>query len=152
MEAEILANPSLPATVIDLMSRCGSIRVKGDNLLIKAKAEGGGIEYAGRLAPGVHSFETGPYAWHPDGGWRIERGIRLILPKDMAFDVDAVAAREQVRSEFAVTSAALQSLNVVKGEVGGNPKVKMELKSDDGPIEILPAASETQKPGSGTRG
>ena len=74
------------------MSRCGSIRIKGDNVLIKAKAERGGIDYAGRLAPGVHSFETGPYAWHPDGGWRLEKGINLVLPRDMAFEVDAVAA------------------------------------------------------------
>jgi hypothetical protein len=118
---------------------------------IKAKAEGGGIEYAGRLAPGVHSFVAGPYVSHADGGWRLERGIRLVVPRNMAFEVDAVLARDQVRSGFALASAALQRPSVLKGMVGGNPKVTMELKSDDGPIEILQDARATQKPGSGTR-
>ena len=80
MEAEILRRPSAPATAVDLESRCGSIRIKGNHLLIKAKADGGGIEYAGRLPPGLHSFATGPFAEHADANWRLERGIKLVPP------------------------------------------------------------------------
>ena len=76
MEAEILSDPSAPATVVDLRSRRGSIRIKGNNLLIKAKADGGGVEYTGRLASGLHSFATGPFAEHADAGWRLARGIK----------------------------------------------------------------------------
>jgi hypothetical protein len=92
MEAEILSRPSSPPADVDLESRCGSIRIKGNQLLIKAKADGGGIEYAGRLAPGLHSFATGPFAEHADANWRLERGIKLVLPADAAFEVDAVSA------------------------------------------------------------
>jgi hypothetical protein len=137
MEVEILWDPSSPATVLDLESRCGSIRIKGDNLLIKAKADAGGIEYAGRFAPGMHSFTTGPHTSHGDGGWRLAKGIRLVLPRDMAFEVDAVSARDEVRSEFPSMSASSQKSSVLNGKVGGDPKVKLELRSDNGPIEIL---------------
>jgi hypothetical protein len=150
MDAEILSNPSSPATVLDLESRRGSIRIKGDNLLIKAKAGAGGIEYAGRPAPGMHSFVTGPYVSHGDGNWRLARGIKLVVPRDMAFEVDAISARDKVRSRFPLTSAASQKPGILKGRIGGDPKVKLELKSDDGAIEILQDARETQKPGVGT--
>jgi hypothetical protein len=147
MEVEILSDSASAATILDLESRRGSIRIKGSNLLITAKADAGGIEYAGQLAPGAHSFVSGPHAPHADGGWRLDRGIRLVLPRDMAFDVDAVSARDQVRSGFPLTSAALRKPSVLKGMVGGNPKIKFELKSDDGPIEILQDARQNLKPG-----
>ncbi len=94
MEAEILTNTSSAATILDLESRCGSIRIKGDDLLVKAKADAGGIEYIGRLLPGLHSFETGPFAPHLDANWRLPRGIRLVVPPEMTFEVDAVALRK----------------------------------------------------------
>ena len=149
MEAEILSNSSSPVTVLDLESRSGSIRIKGDNVLIKAKADGGGIEYTGRLAPGMHSFVTGPFAPHADGGWRLEKGIRLVVPTDMAFEVDAVSARDEVLSGFPLTSTAPRNPSVLTGAVGGDPKVNMNLRSDDGPIEILQDAGESPTPGPG---
>ena len=90
--------PSAAATVLDLESRRGSIRIKGNNLLVNAKADGGGIEYIGRPAAGRHSFATGPFADHADAGWRLATGIRLVVPADMAFKVDDVSARDQVRT------------------------------------------------------
>jgi hypothetical protein len=144
MEVEILSDPSSPATVLDLESRRGSIRIKGDNLLIKAKADAGGVEYHGRPAPGFHSFVTGPFADHADAGWRLERGIRLVVPGDMGFELDAASARDQVRSEFPFTVASPRKLGVLSGAVGTDPKVKIELRSDDGPIEILQQAPGTQ--------
>jgi hypothetical protein len=141
MEVEILSDPSVPATVLDLESRCGSIRIKGDNLLIKARADGGGVEYAGRLASGFHSFATGPFAEHADAGWRLARGIRLVLPPDMAFKVDAVSARDQVKSGLPITSDAPRKPGVLTGTVGKEPKVRMDLRSDDGTIEILTSTS-----------
>jgi len=143
MELEILSNTSAAATVVDLESRRGSIRIKGDNLLVKAKADGGGIEYTGRLAGGIHSFVTGPFAEHADAGWRLAKGIKLVVPPDMAFEVDAVAGRGQVRSEFPLPSAAPGKPGVVTGTVGAAPKIKMLLRSDDGVIEILQDAGGT---------
>lgn len=150
MEVEILSAPSSPETILDLESRRGSIRIRGDNLLIKAKADGGGIEYTGRLAHGNHSFVTGPFAPHADGGWRLERGIRLVLPSDVAFGVDAVSTRDQVRSGFPLVSAAPRKPGVLTGMVGGDPKVKVELRSDDGPIEILQDGGRTLMLGAGS--
>ena len=149
MEAEILSSPSSLATLLDLESRCGSIRIKGDNLLVKAKADGGGIEYSGRLARGTHSFVTGPYARHADAGWRLERGIRLVVPTDMGFEVDAASARDQVRSDFPATSTAPRKPGILAGKVGGEPEVKLELRSVDGPIEILQGTRGAKKPEAG---
>jgi hypothetical protein len=135
-EAEILSNPLSPATVLDLESRWGPIRIKGDNLLVKANVEGAGIEYTGWLAPGTHSFVTRPIAGHVDA----VRGIRLVVPTAMAFEVDAVSARDQVRVGFPLTSTAPRNPGVVTGRVGADPRVKLDLRSEDGPIEILPDA------------
>lgn len=149
MEVEVLSAPSSPETILDLESRRGSIRIKGDNLLIKAKADGGGIEYTGRLAHGNHSFVTGPFVPHADGGWRLERGIRLVLPSDAAFEVDAVSARDQVRSGFPLVSAAPRKPGVLTDTLGSAPGVRVELRSDDGPIEILQDAGRTPTLGAG---
>jgi hypothetical protein len=95
---------------------------------------------------------TGPFAEHADAGWRLERGIRLVVPTDMAFQVDAISARDQVRSGFPLTSTASRMPGVLTGTVGGDPKVRMDLRSDDGPIEILQDAGETPSPRAGTPG
>ncbi len=151
MEAEILSTPSSPPTLLDLESRCGSIRIKGDDLLVKAKADGGGIEYTGRLAPGLHSFETGPFAPHADGNWRLPSGIRLVVPPEMPFEVDAVATRGNILSELPLTSAEPGEPCILRRTVGADPKVKLELKSVDGPIEIRRDATEMSTPGAGAR-
>jgi hypothetical protein len=126
---------------VDLKSRYGSIRIKGNNLLIKAKADGGGVEYTGRLASGFHSFATGSFAEHADEDGRHARGIRFVLPPDMAFKVDAVSARDQVKSAFPLTSEPPRKPGVLTGTVGAEPKVRMDLRSDDGTIEILTSTS-----------
>ena len=150
MEAEILPNPSSAATVVDLESRCGSIRIKGENLIIRAKADGGGVEYIGRLAAGMHSFETGPFVQHADAGWRLERGIRLVMPTDMAFEVDAVSTRDEVRSAFPLMTTAPRKPGALTGTSGADLRIKMNLRSDDGPIEILQDTDKTPTPGAGT--
>ncbi len=149
MEAEILTNASSPPTILDLESRCGSIRIKGDHLLVKAKADGGGIEYAGRLAAGLHSFETGPFAPHADAGWRLPGGIRLTVPADMPFEVNAVATRGKILSKFPPTSGAPGEPSTLRRTFGADPKVKLELRSVDGPIEIRQEAAEASSPGAG---
>ncbi len=146
MEVEILSNPSSPGTVLDLESRRGSIRIKGDNVLVNAKADGGGIEYSGRPAAGLHSFVTGPFADHADAGWRLDRGIRIVLPTDMGFEVDAASATDRVRSGFPLAFTALRKQGVLKGTAGSDPRIKMDLRSDDGPIAILQDAGETPAP------
>jgi hypothetical protein len=69
----------------------------------------------------------------------------------MAFEVDAVSARSNVRSGFPLTFTARRQPSVLTGTVGADPKIKMDLRSDDGPIEILLDAGETPTPGAGTR-
>lgn len=149
MEAEILSDPSSPATVLDLESRRGSIRIKGDNLLVKARADAGGIEYAGRLAPGSHSFETGPFQIHADSGWRLEKGIRLVLPADLSFGVHAASARNAIQSRFPLSPDAPELPGVLAGTVGADPRIKLDLKSDYGPIYILQGNGEPPPPSSG---
>jgi hypothetical protein len=147
MEAEILSDPAGAATVVDLESRRGSIRIKGNDLLIKAKADQGGIEFTGRLAAGLHSFATGPFAEHADAGWRLAKGIKLVVPPDMAFTVDAVSARDQVRSEFPLSSSAPGKQGAATGTGGADSKIKMLLRSDDGPIEIFKDPGGALAPG-----
>ncbi len=137
MEAEILSNPALPSTIVDLESRCGSIRIRGDNLLVRAKAHGGGIEYTGRLAPGRSSFMTGPFAPHSDGNWRLERGIRLLVPTDLEFEVDVIPGTGPLRCEFPLTFTTRGTASVETGATGVHPKVQVELKSEDEPVEVL---------------
>jgi hypothetical protein len=66
------------------------------------------------------------------------------------FEVDAVSARDIVRNEFPLTFTAPRKPSVLTGRAGGDPKVKIDLRSDDGPIEILQDVGETPTPESGT--
>jgi hypothetical protein len=141
IEAEFLTSASSAATVLDLESRCGSISIKGDNLLVKAKADRGGIEHTGRLAPGLHSFETG----------RLPSGIRLVVPPEMPFEVDAVATRGNILCDFTLTSAEPGEPSILRRTVGADPKVKLELKSVGWPIEIRRDLINTSMPGAGAR-
>lgn len=149
MEAEILSEPSSPETVLDLESRRGSIRIKGNNLLVNAKADGGGIEFIGRPAPGRHSFAAGPFADHADGGWRLATGIRLIVPADMAFKVDDLSASGQVGRRFTFTSDTPRKPGVLADAVGADPNVRIDLRSDNGPIGIFKDAGGEATPGAG---
>jgi hypothetical protein len=150
IEAEIAPRPSLPATKLDLESRHGTVVIKGDNVLIDAKAEGGAIEYAGRLAAGVHHLRTGASVPHPDAAWRLEKGIKITLPADSAFEFDASSQSGNVTSGFSDEAPATR--NSLKGTVGVDPRIRLELRSGDGPIAIGKDAGETAARNGGIEG
>jgi hypothetical protein len=152
IEVEILSEPSATATVLDLESRRGSIGIKGNNLRIKAKADGGGIECIGRLAAGHHSFATGPFSSHWHAGWGLATGIRLVVPEDIAFRVDDVSAIDQVRRRFIFTSDAPLEPGFLTGAGAAGGGVRIDLQSDNGAIGIFKDAGEGATPGAGTSG
>jgi hypothetical protein len=151
IEVEIRSRASAPPTVLDLESRRGSIGIKGDNVLIRAKANGGGVEYSGQPAPGVSSIVTGRYSPHADEGWRLARGIRVVMPADTAFEVDASASEANVLSEIPFRFATPRQPSLLVGAVGSDPKIRISLRSADGPIEVVQILGAMLAPGVGTR-
>ena len=149
MEVEILSDASSPTTALDLESRRGSIRIRGDGVLLKARADGGGVEYVGRPAPGLHEIATGPFVEHADSRWRLPRGIRIALPPDTAFEVDAASAGGRVRSEFLPASGASREAGAFAGTIGAAPEIRLNLRSDDGPIDILKHVQSNGSPDAG---
>ena len=147
IEAEIAPRPSLPATRLELESRHGTVVIKGDNVLIEAKAEGGAIEYNGRPASGPHSFETGRYEPHPDEGFRLGKGVRLELPADLSFNVDAESVSGSVSCDFATGATAAPAARSLRGTVGMNPAIELRIRGGDGPIEIRKKSAEPGRTG-----
>jgi hypothetical protein len=142
IEAEIAPRPSLPATELDLESRHGTIVIKGDNVLISAKATGGAIEYSGQPATGRHSFETGRYEPHPDEGFRLGKGVRLELPADLIFGVDAKSASGGISCDFETGTASTPATHSLKGAVGMDPSIELRIRCEEGPVEIRKKSTE----------
>jgi hypothetical protein len=147
IEAEIAPRPSLPATRLDLESRHGTVVIKGDNVSIDARAVGGAIEYIGRPAAGPHRFETNRYEPHPDGAFRLDKGIKLELPADLSFAVDAESVSGSVSSDFPVVSEGAMSARSLKGTAGMNPVIELRIRGDDGPIELRKKLAEPRSIG-----
>jgi hypothetical protein len=140
IDVEHLSDPSLPATTLDLTSEhAGLVNIEGDNVLIKSR--GRGITFTGRLAPGTHSLLT-RQRFSPSGP---EMGIELILPTDMCFEVDAQSLKGPVKTDFPVVSKDPSSSNTLKGVVGIEPKVSLELRTDEGLIEIRKEGTLSQR-------
>jgi hypothetical protein len=65
------------------------------------------------------------------------------------FEIDAESLSGKVSSEFPTNSTAPPTSIALKGAVGVDPKIKLELRSNDGPIEIRKNPGATATPGAG---
>ena len=91
------------------------------------------------------TFCAGPFAPHADPNWRLPSGIRLVVPPEMPFEVDAVATRGNILSELPLTSAEPREPCILRRTVGADPKVKLELKSVDGPSKSVATRPTRQR-------
>jgi hypothetical protein len=115
---------------LDLESTSGSIAIRGDGVLIDARAPGGdptlrraSIVYGGRPAPGIHSI-------------RASDGIALELPADLRFEVDAEAPLGSVSCAFPIGDPQTGRPARLKGSTGADPDVTFKLSTSNNAIEI----------------
>ena len=128
--------PALPPTRLDLLSRHGSVAIRGDNVLITAEATGGAVQFTGRPAPGTHHLQTGPYAPHVHQPGQLVQGLLLKIPADCPV---AIAARSQsgpIACEFPGTPASSPQSTTFASPPDINGDVRLDLTTVDGPIEI----------------
>jgi hypothetical protein len=132
------------AIALDLECRHGSIAIKGDNLLVNARAPGetiittteedegpgtyeteaaGSITFSGTLAEGFHSLQASSH-------------ITVRVPRDASFRVDASTADGIVTSDFPVREEGERIPTRLFGSVGDSPKVFLRLRNRGGPIRI----------------
>ncbi len=140
IDAVLAPRPSLPPTQLDLASRHGSVTIRGENLRVDARADGGAIQFAGRPAAGIHHLRTGKYVPHVAEPGQLQRGIRLTLPADCGFEVDAQAPGGGVSNEF----AGIAGQAAAPGPAGAAAAIRLELRAEDGPIEIRKARARAQ--------
>jgi len=91
---------------------------------VRVKVLSGGISYDGTMAPGARfNFET------------LSGGVRVTLPADAGFELDAEAFSGRVNSEFPVTMQGTISPKELRGIVN-NGGANLRVKSFSGSIEI----------------
>jgi DUF4097 and DUF4098 domain-containing protein YvlB len=102
----------------------GNIEVEAENVVVAARTSNGRIEFKGSLAPGDHSFRTS------------NGQITLTLLSNAGFKFDAQTSNGKVTSEFPVSRTGGSRESELRGTVGENPAISIELHTSNGGIEI----------------
>lgn len=102
----------------------GNIEIKAENTIVNARTSNGTMEFRGTLAAGDHSFRTS------------NGRITLTLPSGTSFTFDAETSNGRVTSEFPVTRTGGSRDSELRGTVGSNPTISIELHSSNGGIEF----------------
>ncbi|HMP03342.1 MAG TPA: DUF4097 family beta strand repeat-containing protein [Gemmatales bacterium] len=112
--------------VMNLNSSNGNIEVIGDQITVTADTTNGSIMLKGSLAQAVHSLTTS------------NGSIRLQLPGDSQFHLDAATSNSRVECSFQVeTKTAGKRDRTLTGTVGSDPKTSLKLRTSNGNIRIL---------------
>jgi DUF4097 and DUF4098 domain-containing protein YvlB len=120
----------------------GSIRLKGISVPVMARTAGGGIDVATQATPVEASTAGGSIQVDlevpPKEGLRLKTSagsITLRVPKESAFNLDAVTSAGGVRSDLPVSVRQAEGRSSLKGPVnGGGPEV--HLRTSGGSIQI----------------
>ncbi len=102
----------------------GNIEIKAASAIVNARTSNGALEFGGSLAAGDHSFRTS------------NGRITLTLPSGASFTFDAETSNGRITSEFPVTRTGGSRDSEMRGTVGGNPTISIELHSSNGGIEF----------------
>lgn len=146
---DIATRPPVPgapsrAITLDLESRHGSIAIKGEDLIIDAKAPGetivrthetdhglntsetkmaGSITFSGSLAEGLHSFQASDH-------------ISVRIQRDARLRVDAITTHGVISSDFPVKEGGEREPTRLIGQVGDDPKIFLKLRNRGGNVLI----------------
>ena len=152
VDVAVAPRPGLPATVLDLASRRGAVTIRGDDVVVAAVADDGGIDYGGRLAPGVHRFRAGPEVPGGRGAGLATAGIRLALSASSAPTIDARSRSGRITSDFPGAAATGPEGATFASPPGLDAAVRVEVRTDAGSIEIRkePARARPTPPPTGS--
>jgi DUF4097 and DUF4098 domain-containing protein YvlB len=113
-------------TALDLKTSNGGIDIRGQEVQVKAQTSNGAIHFQGRLANGDHIFQTS------------NGQIRLLLPEDVPFNVDAETKNGRVTNDFvSSTGRGTKTFkNRFQGSVGKDGLTQIKLRTSNGNIKI----------------
>jgi RNA polymerase sigma factor (sigma-70 family) len=109
---------------VDVKTSNGAIDVQAEKGLVTAKTSNGAVHFSGTLADGEHKLTTS------------NGGIRVSLPGDARFRVEASTSHGSVASEFTPAPANPKDRQHLKATVGKDPTVSLGLHTSNGSIEI----------------
>lgn len=116
------------ATALQLTNGFGSVVTDVNSATLKANVMSGSIVVRGSLAEGEHSL-------------RVTSGnIKLTLPTEASFSVDASVGLGSIKSDFMLTRTDRATTSALKGDVGPAPRTSITLTVGSGSIALLAGA------------
>ena len=109
---------------LELTTSNGPIEVEATDAVVEAKTSNGRIQFTGTLAAGDQTFRTsnGP--------------IKLALPADSQFKLDASTSNGNATCEFPIETSGKSRRTRLKGTVGDAPSSSLSVVTSNGPITI----------------
>jgi hypothetical protein len=109
--------------LIDVETSNGPIDITADDVAVNGRTSNGSLKFSGSLAQGRSEMRTS------------NGNIVVTLPAGAQFVIDADTSNAKIDSDFAVTAQTFAD-NQLRGTVGNDPDVTLELHTSNGPIEI----------------
>jgi DUF4097 and DUF4098 domain-containing protein YvlB len=111
-------------TDLSLKTTNGGIDIRGRDVQVHAQTSNGPIRFQGNLAAADHVFQTS------------NGSIRLLVPEDAQFRVDAETKNGKVTNDFAVEKGKKTFKNRFQGSVGKDGPAQIKLRTSNGSIKI----------------
>jgi hypothetical protein len=105
----------------------GDVNIAAQGAHITAESSNGALTFAGDLAEGENKFKTS------------FGDIKISLPADAQFQLDAQTSFGEINTGFKITLTGGINKSHVKGTIGDNPKSSLKLVTSNGSIWINPA-------------
>jgi RNA polymerase sigma factor (sigma-70 family) len=112
------------AEQLNLHTSNGKITIQSGKGTVTAHTSNGGIEFSGTLTDGGHSFTTS------------NGSIKVTLPADARFRVDAQTSHGKIQTDFAIAESEKKGKTRLHTSVGDNPAVSIKLHTSNGSIGI----------------
>ncbi len=109
--------------VINVETSNGPIEVTADNAVVNGRTSNGPFRFNGSLAQGRSDMRTS------------NGSVIVTLPANAQFMVDADTSNAKISSDFAVTAQDFSDSHL-RGTVGNDPGIVLQLQTSNGPIEI----------------
>jgi RNA polymerase sigma factor (sigma-70 family) len=109
---------------VEVKTTNGHIELQDVPQVVSARTSNAAIRFDGSLADGSHKFNTS------------NAKIALTLPADARFRVEAATSNGTIATDFLPSSGGSSRRSSLRGTVGDNPAVAIELGTSNGSIEI----------------
>jgi len=110
---------------LSLVSSNGAIQCDANDAMLKAETTNGPVEFRGSLAEGTHSIRSS------------NGRVRLKLPAQLAFQIDAKTSNGKISTEFDVKKESGSRSKHLVGAVGDDPKVKIAVSTSNASISLV---------------